>query len=113
MAVFNAAFPVLPGKEDQARAFAAEIGGARRAEFGDAQASIGITRETWTLQETPEGWLVLIWIEAADVEKAFEGFATATDDVSVWQRAQILEVSGMDMSEPDDDPPPEVILDWS
>jgi hypothetical protein len=113
MGVFNGVFPVLPGKEEAMRAYAAGINGPRRAEFGAAQAALGITRQTWTYQQTPDGSLVLVWFEAADVEKVFEDFAQATDEYNIWSRSQIREITGIDMSEPSDAPPPEVIVEWS
>ena len=58
MAVFNGAFPVQAGKEEDARAFAAETFGARRPDFEAHLARGGITRETWALQETPMGSLI-------------------------------------------------------
>ena len=113
MGVFNGVFPVLPGKEDAMRAYAAEVNGARRTDFTAAQIALGITRQTWTHQQTPDGSLVLVWFEAADVEKVFADFARATDEYNVWSRSQILEITGIDMSQPDDAPPPEVIVEWS
>src|SRR5258706_362823 len=53
MGVFNGAFPILAGKEEDARAFAAETFGARRPDFEAHLARVGVTRETWALQETP------------------------------------------------------------
>ena len=38
---------------------------------------------------------------------------TADDEHTVWFRQQILDVTGIDMSAPDDSPPPELVLDWS
>ena len=55
MAVFNGAFPVLPGKVDTARAFAKETMGPRRSGYDESQKRGGITRETWSVQETPDG----------------------------------------------------------
>lgn len=111
MAVFNQAFPVLPGKTDAARAFASAVSGARKAEFNTMQTDVKTTRETWSLQETPAGALMLVWFEG-DVEKAFTDLATATDDFTVWFRAQIKEVTGVDMSEPAEGGP-ELLLDWN
>jgi hypothetical protein len=48
MEVFNGAFPILPGKEDAARAFAAQVTGSRSAEYADLQRRSGIARETWS-----------------------------------------------------------------
>ena len=112
MAVFNGAFPVLPGKEDAGRAFAAAISGPKKAEFDAMQARSGVTRETWSMQETPAGTFILVWFDG-DVEAAFTDLATAQDDFTVWFRAQIEEITGADMSAADDSPPPELVLDWN
>jgi len=113
MAVFNGAFPVLPGKIDAARAFARETMGARRSGFDESQQRGGITRETWSIQETPDGnALVLVWFESADPEKAFAELAQDTSEFAVWFRAQVQEVSGVDLSEAPEGGP-ELILDWN
>jgi hypothetical protein len=112
MAVFNGAFPVLPGKEDAIRSFTKEVFGSRLEQFNAQQAKAGITRETWTLQQTPMGSLVLVWFEG-DVEKAFADLATDTDEFSTWFRAQVKDSTGVDFAAPDDSPPPEVLTDWS
>ena len=77
MGVFNGVFPIQAGKEEDARAFAAETFGARRPDFEAHLARVGVTRETWALQETPMGSLMLVWFEGG-VEKAFVDLATAT-----------------------------------
>ena len=113
MAVFNGAFPVLPGKEDAGRAFAKACVGERKAEFDEMQARAKAQRGTWTLQQSPMGSLILVWFEADDVEHVFTDLATAQDDFTVWFRAQVQEVSGVDMSAPAESPPPELVLEWS
>lgn len=49
------AFPILPGKEEQLREFAAEMAGARRSEASAFYRSFGVTRESWHLQQTEQG----------------------------------------------------------
>ncbi len=110
MAVFNGVFPIKPGKEDDARAFAAETFGARRAEFEAHMARGGVSRETWTLQETPMGSLIVVWFEG-DIEKTFADLAT-DDDYAKWFRAQVLDVTGVDLAAASDGPPPAVLLDY-
>jgi hypothetical protein len=112
MAIFNAMFPVLPGKEDAAREFAAAVMGERNDDFRAQQGRADVSRETWTLQETPMGSVLLVWFDG-DIEKAFGELATGEDDFTVWFRASVLDVSGFDVSAPDDSPPPEVVLDWT
>ncbi|GAC1319354.1 MAG: hypothetical protein NVSMB25_10000 [Thermoleophilaceae bacterium] len=112
MAIFNGAFPVLPGKEDAARAFAKEVSGARLEQFKAQQAKANITKELWTLQQTPMGSLVLVWFEG-DVEKAFADLATEDSEFATWFRAQVKAINGVDLSVPPDGPPPEPMLDWT
>ena len=111
MAVFNGAFPILPGKEDAARAFANEVAGPRADGFAAVQARSDTVRETWTLQETPGGTFLLVWFDA-DLEAAFADLATAQDDFTVWFRGQIKDMTGVDMTEPPEDTP-DLLLDWS
>ena len=113
MAVFNGAFPILPGKEDDARAFAKACVGERKAGFEASQNRASTTRETWTIMQTPMGAFMLVWFESSDIEGAFTDLATSDDEFTVWLRAQIQECTGLDMSAPDDSPPPEVVLDWT
>ena len=112
MAVFNGLFPVLPGKEDAARAFANEAQGARLVGLTEHLNRVSVTRETWTLLTTPMGSFINVWFEG-DVQAAFTDLATADDEYIVWFRQQVLDVTGVDMSVPPDGPAPELVLDWS
>jgi hypothetical protein len=111
MAVFNGAFPVLPGKIDQARSLAKEVMGSRRREFEESQARLGISRETWAL--TPGGDSVLVWFEAPDIDKAFTTLAQSDEPFDVWFRERVLEINGFDLAAPSDEAPPEVVVDWT
>ncbi|MGZ6528138.1 MAG: hypothetical protein ACXVES_13235 [Actinomycetota bacterium] len=111
MGVFNGMFPIQAGKEKDARAFAAETIGPRRADFEAHHARAGNTRETWTLQETPMGSFMLVWFEG-DLEKAFADFATNDSDFMTWYRGQILDLTGVDLGAPPSAPPPAVLVDW-
>jgi hypothetical protein len=111
MGVFNGVFPIQAGKEEDARAFAAETFGARRPDFEAHLARAGITRETWALQETPMGSLMLVWFEG-DVEKAFADLATDNSEYMMWFRARVLDVTGVDLGAPSDAPPPAVLIDY-
>ena len=111
MGVFNGVFPIQAGKEEAARAFAAETFGARRPDFVAHLVRSGVTRETWALQETPMGSLILVWFEG-DVEKAFADLATDGSEFVTWFRARVLDVTGVDLGAPSDDPPPTVLIDY-
>ncbi len=111
MALFNAAFPVLPGKEDAARAFSKEVMGPRLDDFLATQKACETTEELWTLQQTPAGSFMLVYFEG-DVEKAFTHLATDNGEFVTWFRGQVQEICGVDLTQPDDGPPPETLLEW-
>ncbi len=111
MDVFNAMFPIQAGKEEDARAFAVETMGPRRAGFAAHHERAGNVRETWTLQETPMGSFLLVWFEG-DVQKAFADLATNDSDYMTWFRGRVLDVTGFDLSAPPEGPPPAGLVDW-
>jgi hypothetical protein len=113
MAVFNGAFPILPGKIDEGRKFAQEVMGARRAGYEEGQKRVGVTRETWSIQEMPDGTaIVLVWFECPDVEAVFADAIQDTSEFGVWFRGRVKEVTGVDLSERTEGGP-ELTLDWS
>ena len=111
MGVFNGMFPIQAGKEEDARTFAAETMGARRAEFEAHFARVNMIRETWALQETPMGSFLLVWFEG-DVEKAFADHATNDSEFETWFRARLLDVTGVDLGTASGAAPPAVLVDW-
>ena len=111
MALFNGAFPILPGKEQEGRNFAAACMGERRKGFEGQLAASNISRETWALQETPMGSFMLVWFEAPDIEKVLTHLATSSDEFTTWFRAQVKDLTGVDLSAPPEGPPPDVLVD--
>lgn len=111
MAVFNGIFPIQAGKEGAARAFAAAVLGDRSADFKALQARSKITRETWAMQETPMGSVMVVWFEG-DVEQAFQDLAVDNSEFVTWFRAQVKDVTGVDLAAPPEGPLPEVLVDW-
>jgi hypothetical protein len=111
MAVFNGAFPILPGKEQESRAFAATCMGQRRKEFEEQLSSDGISRETWALQETPMGSFMLVWFEAPDIAEVFTNLASLNTEFTTWFRAQVKDLTGVDLGAPPEGPPPDVLVD--
>ncbi len=112
MAVYNFAFPVLFGREAEARRFAEEALGSHRQHYDSLMAASGTTRVTWSLQATPAGTFILVWFEADDVQAIFRLLATSTGQDAAWMRSRVEEVGGVDMTQPPTAPPPELILEW-
>jgi hypothetical protein len=111
MATFIGAFPVLPGKDDDAHKFAQETMG-RGEEFSASQKRGGVTKEEWAFQQSPMGSLMLVHFEANDIEKAFGVLAESSEDFDVWFRGRVQELTGVDLAAEPEGPPPEIVLDW-
>jgi hypothetical protein len=112
MASVAIAFPLLPGKADEARQFAQQLTGPRRDEFNAAEARLGFTRQSWYLQPTPAGVQLIAYLEAENPLRSFQQFAASQDAFDRWYKQQVQALSGIDMSQP---PPglPEQILEWA
>ena len=114
MTVYNFAFPLLEGQEDNGRKFAQEALGEHRDHYNSLMEASGTTRVTWTLQQTPAGAFILVWFEAEDPQAIFSILTTGNGEDAVWMRGRIKDVGGLDMTTdwPPPGPQPELILEW-
>lgn len=105
------AAPLLPDKtEADLAAMASVSSGERRAEHEASRKRAGIKREATWLQRTPDGDVVVVLLEADDVQAAMGTLATSQEPFDVWFREQVKDAHGMDMAE--GFPPPEQVLDF-
>lgn len=103
--------PLLPGKEEKDReAMVACWRGDRKTEHNAARAALGVTRESVWAQDTPDGKVAVVYLEAEDLGRAFAGMATSDAPFDVWFREHCLEVHGLDLTK--QLPPPELVLDY-
>src|SRR5438477_13062723 len=83
MTTMTIAVPILPGKREQARQFAQEAS-ERASEMAQSFARLGVHREEWFLQQTPQADMILVCLEANDPHRAFEGWARSQDPFDLW-----------------------------
>lgn len=108
------AFPILPGKEDDLRAFASELVGRRLAEASEFYRQFGIRQESWHVQQTPNGtWVIAITDLIEDPQKAAQAYAGSERPFDLWFKEQVRLISGSDPDLEPLGPPTETILDWS
>jgi len=100
---------ILPGKEDAARAFLRELEGPRKEQYATSEQRLGITKEVWAVQQTPQGSLLVVYFEGGDIGKAFQQFATSHDEFDQWFKRQVREVTGADLNTPPPGPLSEVL----
>lgn len=94
------ALPILPGKTKDARAFMEELEGPRKKQYAASEQRIGIVKESWFLQETPMGDLLVAYMESPDFAKAVGMFVESTEDFDAWFKTRLLAVTGVDMNVP-------------
>ncbi|MBV9229891.1 MAG: hypothetical protein JOZ18_11300 [Chloroflexi bacterium] len=112
MASLASAFPILPGKMEQWKHFCQEMVGPRHSEYEASRKRLGVTREAAYLQQTPQGDMAIVYMEAQDISRVFEGFGRSQVPFDVWFREQVKEIHGLDLSQPLPGPFPEAIVDW-
>jgi hypothetical protein len=110
MALMAMAFPILPGKTDQWRRFAAELVGSRRDAYVASRQRLGVHERAF-LQSTPQGDLVIVTLEGADPAAAVSQFGASGDPFTQWFRDQVLELHGFDLAQPMPGPIPDLVID--
>ena len=99
MPMVASAFPILPGKTPEWRAWMTELNGSRREEFQASRRKAGVHERTF-LQQTPMGDLVIVVLEGDHPEEAFGQMMGADDAFSTWFAERAKAVHGVDLTAP-------------
>jgi hypothetical protein len=104
------AFPILPGKTGEWRAWMDELNGARHEEFVASRRAAGVHERTF-LQSTPMGDLVIVSLEGDDPGHAFGEMMSADNAFTRWfaERAQVIH--GVDLTIRPTTAPSELVVD--
>lgn len=98
MAEVAFAIPILQGKEQLDRETFQELEAERRSEYETALAEAGITRHAVWHQETPDGTLAIVYMQADD-EAGVGQFAASDAPLNRWFCEQMKQVHGIDIAE--------------
>ncbi len=93
------AAPILPGKTEAWKQFVRDMAKTRLSEYEVSRRHAGIKKEVAWLQETPQGEMVVVYIEAKDIPKALEHFGKSQEPFDIWFRNQVRDVHGLDLSQ--------------
>jgi hypothetical protein len=91
---------VLADKTEDARAFFRELETQRKSAYAASEQRINILKESWHLQQTPQGDLLLAYIESPDFTNALSLFSQSQDEFDLWFKQRLAEVTGVDLNEP-------------
>lgn len=110
MKKFAYSFPILKEKIDEWLAFAKEVNTTRKPEFTAMHARIGVTKESWYLQETDAGYDVVIYTEAND-ENFMKNFEKDISEFSEWFRNKVTTLQDINLNTKVT--MPKLVLDWT
>jgi len=105
------AFPLLPGKREAFRAFTEEVR-RREADVAQFYNGYGIVRESWHLQESPAGDLIICCTDIKDLEPAAAAYAEARGSFDTWFKQQVLALCGIDANTQPLGPECRTVFDW-
>jgi hypothetical protein len=94
--------PLLPGRQEAGRAFAKAAWGTRLDELTESRRALGFTREVVTLQPTPHGDVICVYLEGKDPAAGNRGFAASNTPYDRWFKDQLatLFIPQVDLSKP-------------
>ncbi|MEZ5333658.1 MAG: hypothetical protein R2991_16860, partial [Thermoanaerobaculia bacterium] len=108
------AFPLLDGRLGAFHAFCREVHGERAADAAAFYERHGVARETWHLQDGPDGhpWVIAVThITGKPVETAAADYAAATEGFDAWLKSSIRTLCGVDPDTQPLGPPTECVFD--
>ena len=101
MAYYAFVNPVIAGKMESWKSHIKEMNGPRNHERKESRKKAGLTVERVWLQHTPMGDFAVVYWEAKDISRVFDGLIKSDAPFDKWFRDKILvEVHGMDLSKP-------------
>jgi hypothetical protein len=108
---FALALPILPGKTEVWRHWAAELTGSGLADFEDYRHRAGLTKENLYLEHSPAGDIAIYYVEGEHPAEELQRFAISNHPFDVESKRKFLEHHGIDFSQPAG-PLPELGYDW-
>ncbi|MDF3018592.1 MAG: hypothetical protein K0R44_3817 [Thermomicrobiales bacterium] len=103
--------PILPGKTEAARAFLQEMDGPRKQELAACGKSVGVTKEVWAIQQTPQGDMYVAYITGEDIAHAFTQLAASESEFDRWFKQQMQATTGADLNTPPPGPISEILTE--
>jgi hypothetical protein len=92
--------PIVDGKLEDWKAWAAELQGPRRADFDDLNRRHGLTRHDSWLAETPVGPMAVVLHEGPGADEFVPNLMASDNEVDVWFMESVAEFHGVDPSKP-------------
>jgi len=112
MSLVVRAFPMTGSVEDL-KAFVATLNSERKTEAAAFYRKFGVSQETWHLQETPVGRLVIVVSVVDNPASSASVLAASSAEFDAWFKEQVLRLSGVDQAQQPLGPPTTQVFAWS
>ncbi len=89
-------FPLLPGKLPALEQFIEALSTEWREEHDRLHS--GIVSESWFVQSTTLGEIAIVHLVTSDPYEVFADLAISQEAFQVWFRAQVLDLTGMNLA---------------
>ena len=86
--------PIPQGNTEAIRSAFAEMEGSREQQCVDNRHVMGVTREFVSLQETPQGDLLVAYLEGDDPDKAVERMTASGSEYARWIAETVFPLLG-------------------
>jgi hypothetical protein len=89
-----------------------ELEGSRHSEYEAFCQRLGITRKLVYLHQMPPREIVIVHLEADDPEQVISRLASSTFLFDRWIKRQMLDIHGLDLSQPCSAASGELVFTW-
>jgi hypothetical protein len=103
------ALPIQAGMTEAARAFLHTLENEQKANYAQSERLLGITKEVWAIQSTPELDLFVVYFQSEDIYSAIGKFVASRDAFDQWFKAQVKATTGVDLNQPPEGPFSEIL----
>lgn len=104
--------PILPGKTEAARAFLREMNSSRKQQCAECNQGLGIVKDVWAIQQTPQGDVFVAYLAGGNITEAFQQVATSQSEFDRWFKQQVQQTTGADLNTPPAGPLSEILADY-
>jgi hypothetical protein len=112
MPVVIRAFPIRR-PHDEVAAFAATLNGERKVDTDRFYRQFGVSHESWYLQDTANGPLLIGLTVVDDPQEAAPRYAGSSAEFDAWFKERILHLTGIDVNKEPLGPPTTQVFDWT
>ena len=103
--------PIVEGKLETWKEWIKDLSGPRKGDLQDFNRRYGLTRHAAWLAETPAGTMAVVLHQGPGGDDFMHKLGPSQHEFDVRFKEKVLEVHGIDVTQPPPGPPPTLLLD--